>query len=406
VTRAVERGVLAAFLIGLGVSITLAQAALAALVLLWLVKLRDPHARGGLVFPLAVPFLGFVGATVLADFLSADVAGSLLASKDLLLAAIFFVLVNTLRGTGGAEWLLRRLFLVMALVSVASVLQAALCPADPWTLPFLDRFFRKCSRARGFYSIYMTLAGVLTPVLLAGLPRLLVREAGRSRWELPGWIVMLVALVLTSTRGAWLGFLAGMAGLIPLAGWRRSLNLIGGAILLFAAFVVGSAALGGHVRGLGGLSDPTTARERLYMWESGIRMLGLNPATGIGVGQVKRLYPRYALPQAAKRSTGHLHSSPLQVLVERGVIGLGCWLWLWGAFFVRGLQILRRIGPDREREQALVRGSLTAILGFLVGGLSEYNFGDSEVVMVAYVLMTIPFLAANALLTDASRPAR
>lgn len=397
-TRAVERGVLTAFLIGLGVSITLAQAALAALVLLWLVKLRDPHARGGLVFPLAGPFLGFVGATVLADFLSADVAGSLLASKDLLLAAIFFVLVNTLRGADGAEWLLRRLFLVMALVSVVSVLQVALCPSDPWTLPLLDRFFRKCARARGFYSIYMTLAGVLTLVLLAALPRLLAGEAGRARWEFPGWIFMLVALVLTFTRGAWLGFLAGMAGLMPVAGRRRSLTLIVASILfLLLVVVAGSSTVGRQLSGLRNLADPTTVRERLYMWQSGVHMLGLNPVTGIGVGQVKRLYPRYALPQAAKRSTGHLHSSPLQVLVERGVIGLGCWLWLWIAFFARGLQILTRVGPGRPRERVLVLGSLAAILGFLVGGLSEYNFGDSEVVMAAYAVMAIPFVVEPAL---------
>jgi hypothetical protein len=30
-------------------------------------------------------------------------------------------------------------------------------------------------------------------------------------------------------------------------------------------------------------------------------------------------------------------------------------------------------------------------VGFLVGGLSEYNFGDSEVVMVAWALMALPW---------------
>jgi hypothetical protein len=40
-----------------------------------------------------------------------------------------------------------------------------------------------------------------------------------------------------------------------------------------------------------------------------------------------------------------------------------------------------------------VVGSLAAIVGFLVAGLSEYNFGDSEVMMVAWALMALPWVA-------------
>jgi hypothetical protein len=41
-------------------------------------------------------------------------------------------------------------------------------------------------------------------------------------------------------------------------------------------------------------------------------------------------------------------------------------------------------------ERGLVIGSIAAITGFLIGGLSEYNFGDSEVVMVAWTIMALP----------------
>ena len=48
--------------------------------------------------------------------------------------------------------------------------------------------------------------------------------------------------------------------------------------------------------------------------------------------------------------------------------------------------------PDgARREWALVTGSLAAVTGFLVGGFSEYNFGDSEVALVAWALMALPF---------------
>src|SRR2546425_11397924 len=47
---------------------------------------------------------------------------------------------------------------------------------------------RKCARARGFFSIYMTLAGVLTPLLVSVLPRLAL--GGRTGgWAPPAWLL-------------------------------------------------------------------------------------------------------------------------------------------------------------------------------------------------------------------------
>ena len=117
------------------------------------------------------------------------------------------------------------------------------------------------------------------------------------------------------------------------------------------------------------------------------------PAARAGARGVKREYASYALPEAVKKRTGHVHNTPLQILVERGVLGLAAWLWIWAAFIARVIGLLRRLPDDAARERALVVGSLAAIVGFLVAGLSEYNFGDSEVVMVAWALMALPWVA-------------
>ena len=37
-------------------------------------------------------------------------------------------------------------------------------------------------------------------------------------------------------------------------------------------------------------------------------------------------------------------------------------------------------------------GSLAAVAGFLVAGLFEYNFGDSEVIGLLWVVMAFPFV--------------
>lgn len=97
------------------------------------------------------------------------------------------------------------------------------------------------------------------------------------------------------------------------------------------------------------------------------------------------------VPEAFKKRIGHVHNTPLQILVERGLIGLAAWLWIWVAFYARAGAILRRLPPGHEAERGLVVGCLAAVTGFLVAGLAEYNFGDSEVVRVLWAIMALPF---------------
>ena len=58
------------------------------------------------------------------------------------------------------------------------------------------------------------------------------------------------------------------------------------------------------------------------------------------------------------------------------------------------------LGFNDERgkvfEVVIQTGAMAAVLAFLAGGLTEYSFGDSEVVLVAYALMAVPFAAARA----------
>ena len=139
------------------------------------------------------------------------------------------------------------------------------------------------------------------------------------------------------------------------------------------------------------MSDPDEAgiKERVYMWRSGVSMWRERPLLGWGPGGVKREYTRYALPEAFKKRTGHVHNTPLQILVERGVLGLATWLAIWIAFYRHAVGVLRALDASR----VLVAGSIAAVTGFLVAGLSEYNFGDSEVVMVAWAVMALPWAA-------------
>jgi O-antigen ligase len=165
-----------------------------------------------------------------------------------------------------------------------------------------------------------------------------------------------------------------------------------GLALVVAIALLGPERLSARIRSLADLHD-VTARERLYMWKSGLVMWREHPWLGVGPGGVGRLYRQYAQPEAVRKTTSHVHSSPLQVLVERGVVGLAAWLAMWVAFFVLVWRLLRNLG-GQERERTIVVGSLTAIAGFLVTGLTEWSFGDAEVVLIAWTLAALPFSVA------------
>ncbi len=289
----------------------------------------------------------------------------------------------------------------MVAVSIYGLIQAGVCtaggPVSPWTAWLLRAKPAACGstfpfRATGFYSIYMTLGGVLLMALTMTAALSFSSEGRRRLFLSLAGIAQLAAVIATFSRNAWLGVTAGFIALSFLARRIRLVAALGAAALLlfFAPAYMADR--------LTSLWDPRhdSARERLFMWRSGLEMVKDHPLLGVGPGGVKRLYPRYVLPEAGKRSTGHLHSNLVQIAAERGVLGLLSWGWIWVAFFVRAGAVLRQFQVGLGAERMLTAGSLAAILGFLVAGLFEYNFGDSEVVMLAYLVMALPFLVSDA----------
>ncbi len=384
-----SRSVFPIFVVGLASSITLSESALAVLTALWLWRLRDPTVRREQPWSLGLPIALFLLVT-LVSALASDVPGrSLVAAKGLLTAFAFFVTADLLRSVDRVERFLTLLGILGAILGVAGLIQVMTCPTPvPQVWP-LSWFFHRCDRARGPFSIYMTLGGVLVLILLVGLPRLLAGSLrARGRWGL--WLVTLAGLGVTYVRGAWLGFLAGLGVLLLTLRRGRIFMIIGIALMLTIA-LLGPERLSSRVRSVVDPND-VTVRERLYMWKSGLAMWREHPWLGVGPGGVGRSYRNYALPEAVKKSTGHVHSSPLQILVERGVVGLTAWLSIWVTFFVSASRLLRRLdGPAHARERTIVVGSLAAISGFLVTGLSEWSFGDAEVVLIAWTLAALPF---------------
>ena len=84
----------------------------------------------------------------------------------------------------------------------------------------------------------------------------------------------------------------------------------------------------------------------------------------------------------------HLHNVPLQIAAERGLPALALWLWFVGAVVV---DLAKRV--RHKSTQGVAAAGLAAVASMVAAGMFEYNFGDSEFLMLLLVLITLPAAA-------------
>ena len=380
--RRVSQGALVGFLVLDPFSISLAQICVTIGVLAAaadFILSRRESAKPSPQWPLWLPFSVFAVITVLSAFLSQDVVGSLTDSKQLLEILILYWALRAIPGFGRARLLVQLLILAAGVMVIVGLFQFALSEGRP-----LSR------RPSGTLSIYQTFSGILVIVTLLSLSQALSRTASpRERWFAGGATLLLIlGLLFSLTRGAWVGFGAGVILLLILQRRARWLWVL--PVVIALLFLAGPRELRVRLQHTV-LFNEEASGERVLMWKAGLQMAREFPVLGVGTDMVKPLYPDYRLPGAKRPTVGHLHNSPLQVTVERGTLGLAAWIWIWVSFFFLGTKTLKNLpqGPGYEMGAA----SLAAVAAFLTAGLFEYNFGDSEVVMLIYFVMALPFIA-------------
>ena len=123
------------------------------------------------------------------------------------------------------------------------------------------------------------------------------------------------------------------------------------------------------------------------MMHTGANIIRDFPLTGVGPDGVRLVYQHYRDPRAERQLNPHLHNVPLQIAAERGIPALIVWVW-----FIATL--VRDFWRKRTSEYpSLSNAGLAAIGAMLAAGLFEYNFGDSEFLMLFLVVITLPYAA-------------
>jgi O-antigen ligase len=240
-------------------------------------------------------------------------------------------------------------------------------------------------RPQGTLGHYMTYSGLLMLVIGLAIARILFGQGGRM-WAALVMPALAVAVVLTFTRSAWVGACAAAALLLLLKD-RRLLALLPIVAALF--FLLAPTAITNRYASIFSLKDPTN-RDRLAMLREGAHMVRDHPVFGIGPNMVEPLYAQYRDPDAVQPVNPHLHNVPVQIAAERGLPALAVWLW-----FIIGLVVALTKQLKDRRVRFLAAAGLAAVVAMLAAGMFEYNFGDSEFLMLFLILATLPFAAGR-----------
>ncbi len=199
-----------------------------------------------------------------------------------------------------------------------------------------------------------------------------------------GLLPILAAILLSLTRSVWVGIFFGV-GLFIVYYKPKILYLAVPAALVLAFLLPHS--IKSRLMSTFDLQNETN-RDRIYMMKTGINILKEYPFTGVGPDNVAKVYDRYKPPEA-QLSNPHLHNNFVQMMAERGLLGL---LSLLAAFIAVLVYLIRKLKHSGGMEKAVAAGSLFAFIGFLVAGLFEYNFGDTEIKFFLLYFLSIPFL--------------
>jgi O-antigen ligase len=244
------------------------------------------------------------------------------------------------------------------------------------------------SRARGLVGHYMTFGGELLlfiPVALA-----IALRARTPAWRWSAALVALLALpplAATFTRSAWLGLFAACAVILGVS------QPAGLALLAAAGVAAWYLAPGAWGARLHSVVDPANLwnQQRVFMWQAGVKMFRDHPWTGVGLQDLHALYDQYRSPESVERA-GHLHNVYVQIAASMGVVGLAAFAWLYASLLRAGWGGLRKVEAHAlpSGVSAGVRlGVTAALVGFLVAGLFEWNFGDEELLYHLYTLVGI-----------------
>jgi O-antigen ligase len=128
---------------------------------------------------------------------------------------------------------------------------------------------------------------------------------------------------------------------------------------------------------------------RLAFWRNGLKIFEDYPVFGVGDIDLAFLYVKYK-ENYDKEIQGHMHNNYVHILVILGAFGLIIVLALLTKIFLLNIKIYYML-KNIPFASSYALGAASAFAAFLVSGLTEWNFGDHEIITLVWFMLGLNF---------------
>lgn len=349
----------------------------------WLARVFSRPTERVWLGPLFWPIFLFLGVAVFATSFARQATASvheLLRWLELLLA--YLAATNALRDEPSR----RR---VAAAVLVAASLEALLGFVQFFTQIGPPSYqVGRFLRAYGTFGQPNPYGGYLAMVLPLALALTVCWGSKRRDWlwwlSLSTTVLTAIAVVMSLSRGAWLGLVLACALVAYFASRRAALYISVAAVVTLLVLILGSINLLPSfltdrlfqaldyfrifdARGVYPSPDIWAIVERMAHWQAGWEMFLDYPFTGVGPGNYPVVYPDYAILPYWSDPLGHAHNIYINIAAETGLFGLLAYLGMLGSWVIVGLRAGRRLAPTEGASAE--RGSTPALTRAIAVGV-------------------------------------
>jgi O-antigen ligase len=370
------------------VSITIAEIFFILAMLILAVRVAKKELKFGEIFstPMTLPIVVFAALHFINALFGVDMKAGLFDFRKVYLILIFFTAINVYTDV-------YPLRMGAGFFAGGAAFVGAWCVVNTVIHKYIGHDVN--FRAVSFSGNHMMAGGMLMMGLITAAGIVLFRMKNENGDHVPkilyagGLLLITLGLLGTFTRSSWIGAAAGVALLVFMVDKKYFFILIIAAVV--AAGLFWNTSFMQRFKESFDLKQGNSQSERIFMWESGLKMIKDRPIIGIGTGNVDEVYPKYINPSAVERDAGHLHNDFIQIAVIDGLPGLAAFLWIFVAFWI---ELYRAIKDTKNAVfRYVVMAALCVNIGFFLNGFFEYNFFSSQVALIFWYLMGLAFAA-------------